>query len=40
MFLDKHSHLIGYDSSNEQPILKLLIVKDDLYNGLESHKVS
>ena len=32
--------LIGYHGNNEWLILKLLIVKDDLYIGLKSHKVS
>ena len=40
MFLTKHSPLTGYHGNNEWPILKLLILKDDLYNGLKCHKVS
>ena len=36
----KHSPLTGYHGNNEKLILKLLILKDDLYNGLKSHKIS
>ena len=32
--------LICYHGNNELPILKILILKDDLCNGLKSHKVS
>ena len=40
MFLAKHSSpLIGYHGNNKLPILKLFISKDNLYNGLKSHKV-
>ena len=36
MFLAKHPPppLIGYHDSNKWPILKLLILKDDLHNCL------
>ena len=40
MFLDKHSPLISYHGNNEWPIRKPLILKDDLYICLKSHKVS
>ena len=40
MFLAKHSPLIGYHGNSKWPILKLLILKDDLYIGLKSHNVS
>ena len=40
MFLAKHSPIIDYHGNNEWRILKLLILKDDLYNGLKSRKVS
>ena len=32
--------LNGYHGNNEWPILKIFISKDDLCNGLKSHKVS
>ena len=40
MFQASTPPLIDYRGNNEWPIVKLLILKDDLYIGIKSHKVS